>query len=86
VGQIYGRTFAFIGLERIGGIMVYDVTNQHRPKLVEYVAPADGDISPEGLPLIPADESPTGTMLLVVTYEVSSTTVIFEIEAQAPPA
>ena len=27
VGEIDGRTYAFIGLERIGGIMMYDVTD-----------------------------------------------------------
>ncbi|NEV64077.1 choice-of-anchor I family protein [Thiorhodococcus minor] len=37
VGQILGRQYAFVGLERIGGIMVYDVTNPRRPVFETYV-------------------------------------------------
>jgi hypothetical protein len=36
VGSIGGATFAFIGLERIGGIMVYNVSNPQSPRFVEY--------------------------------------------------
>ena len=35
VGTI-GRTYAFIGLERHSGIMVYDVTNPHSPAFQGY--------------------------------------------------
>lgn len=37
VGQVGGRSFAFIGLERIGGVMVYEVTNPRRPRFVQYL-------------------------------------------------
>lgn len=37
VGQVGGRTYAFVGLERIGGVMVYDVTNPRSPFYVDYV-------------------------------------------------
>jgi DNA-binding beta-propeller fold protein YncE len=79
-GMIDGRYYAFIGLERIGGIMVYDVTDPTMPSFVEYVAPAVGDFAPEGLLFIPAEDSPNGKALLVVSYEVSGTTAVFEIE------
>lgn len=36
IGQIAGRTYAFIGLERIGGIMTYDITNPEEPFFVSY--------------------------------------------------
>ena len=77
-GVVDGRTYAFVGLERIGGIMVYDVTDPMTPRFVQYQPALDGDISPEGLLFIPAVDSPNGKNLLVVTYEVSSTTTIFE--------
>lgn len=37
LGQYLGRTYAFVGLERTGGIMVYDITNPVAPFFVEYV-------------------------------------------------
>lgn len=36
VGRILGRQYAFVGLERIGGIMVYDVTNPRKPVFETY--------------------------------------------------
>lgn len=91
VANFWGRTYAFIGLERIGGIMVYDVTNPKRVKFVEYVNNRDfsadaetseaGDLGPEGLKFISAHRSPTKTPLLVVANEVSGTTTIYEIKS-----
>ena len=90
VGTIAGRTYAFIGLERIGGIMVYDVSNPHTATFATYVNTRNfsgdpelgtaGDLSPEGLVFIPARESPNGKPLLAVAFEVSGTVGIFEIE------
>ena len=39
-----------------------------------------GDLGPEGLTFVPADQSPTGKALLIVSNEVSSTTTIWEVE------
>ncbi len=41
VGEHLGRTYAFIGLERIGGIVVYDVTHPASPRFETYVNPRD---------------------------------------------
>ena len=90
-GVIKGHTFAFIGLERIGGVMVYDMTTPAAPKFVQYINSRDfsgdpasgtaGDLGPEGLIFIPETESPSGKPLLVVAYEVSGSTSIYEINA-----
>jgi len=37
-------------------------------------------LGPDGLTFVPASKSPTGHALLIVSYEVSSTTTIWEIE------
>jgi hypothetical protein len=36
IGKINGRTYAFIGLERISGVMIYDITNPSKPFFVNY--------------------------------------------------
>lgn len=36
-GTIGGRTYAFISLERVGGIMAYDITNPFRPRFTSYI-------------------------------------------------
>jgi hypothetical protein len=37
LGHLFGRDFAFVGLERIGGVMVYDITAPFSPRFVDYV-------------------------------------------------
>jgi len=91
LGEIDGRTYAFIGLERIGGVMVYDVTNPAAAQFVTYVNNRDfsdnsGDLGAEGLVFIPATDSPTDKNLLVVGNEVSGTTTVFEITAEQTPS
>ena len=80
VGTIDGKTYAFIGLERQSSILMYDITNPYAPKFVEYfVAHDKNDVSPEGMVFIPAASSPNGKNLLVVSYEVSGSTAIYEV-------
>lgn len=90
LATIDGSTYAFIGLERMGGIMVYDITNPQSPRFQHYTNNRDlgqepgngdaGDLGPEGLFYIPASDSPNGEHLLVVGNEVSGTTAIYRID------
>ena len=90
VGKVKGRYYAFVGLERVGGIMVFDVTQPENTRYVDYINNRDfsvedveeedaGDLGPEGLVFIKADDSPTGVPLLVVGNEVSGSTTIYEV-------
>jgi Ca2+-binding RTX toxin-like protein len=78
VGVINGRTYAFIGLERTGDIVVYDVSNPNQPIFVQYINTPE-DIAVEGLTFISAADSPTGKPLLVTANEVSKTVAVFEV-------
>ncbi|HBR50580.1 MAG TPA: hypothetical protein DEA71_10890, partial [Nitrospira sp.] len=78
LGKIGGRTYAFIGLERTGGIMVYDISDPQSPQFATYATTAPTDLSPEGLLFIRRKDSPNGKPLLVVSHEVSNTVTIFE--------
>ena len=96
IGKVSGRDYAFIGLERIGGVVVYDISNPKAPVFVDYVNfrdfaqagqsapgvsnPLAGDLGPEGLVFISKENSPVGTPLLVMGNEVSGTTTVFAIE------
>ena len=79
IGKAFGRTYAFIGLERAGGIMIYDISDPFAPFFIDYVSTSPVDIAPEGLVFIKEDDSPNGKALLVLSHEVSNTTTIFEI-------
>ncbi len=82
VGEIDGRTYAFIGLERVGGIMVYDVSDPFNARFETYINTrngATGDLGPEGVTFVPAQRSPTGKPLLAVSHEVSGTTAVYQV-------
>ncbi len=82
LGRFGNKTFAFVGLERVGGVMVYDITNPASPSFATYLntrTGTTGDLGPEGLTLIPAAQSPNGKPLLVVGNEVSGTTAVLQI-------
>ena len=81
VGAINDTMYAFIGLERIGGVMVYDVSNPTAPVFVDYINSRDtaafgGDNGPEDLKFIKRGSK----YYLVSSNEVSATVAVFEIE------
>ncbi|AOW99394.1 hypothetical protein BJP34_07940 [Moorena producens PAL-8-15-08-1] len=94
--ELFGRTFAFIGFEQIGGFIVYDVTDPENPFFVNYINNRDflgdpeagtaGDLGPEGLLFISAEDSPNDTPMLVVNNEVSGTTTVYSIEQVPEPS
>lgn len=93
IGVMGDKTFAFVGMERIGGVMVYNVTNPQAPVFVDYLNTREdwttedpstvlaqaGDLGPEGLTFVSAADSPNGKALLIVGNEVSGTTSIYEV-------
>ncbi|SDO28296.1 LPXTG-motif cell wall anchor domain-containing protein [Microbacterium sp. ru370.1] len=47
IGEVDGRTYAFIGLERVGGVMTYDITDPANATYAGYVNNRDFSISVE---------------------------------------
>ncbi|WP_051224344.1 choice-of-anchor I family protein [Flavobacterium tegetincola] len=84
VGTINGSVYAFITLERIGGMMTYDVTNPMAPVFISYknnrgTTDVTSDLGPEGIIYINPTDSPLTTGLVVMANEVSSTLSIYQI-------
>lgn len=80
--QFGTKSFAFAVLERVGGIVAYDVSIPSAPTLAAYVnsrSGTAGDLGPEAITFIPARQSPSRRPLLVVGHEVSGTTAIYEV-------
>ena len=72
LGEIDGKTFAFIGMERNNGIFMFDITDPNAPSFFGYTRTSDGSntpLRPEGMSFISAADSPNGQNLLIVGYE-----------------
>lgn len=111
IGEIAGRTYAFIAQERAGDLFVYDITNpfntafvthyNNRDFTVDYeidddlADPCDinagmdcskvnmaGDLGPESIKFISADDSPTNKPLLIIGNEVSGTVTVYQVTEQ----
>ena len=94
-GVIDGRRYAFIGLERMGGFFVYDITDVDAPEYASYTNARDvsvdmdtengalmaGDLGPESIVFIDAEQSPVpGVPLLAVGNEVSGSTTLYRLD------
>ena len=92
IGEVNGQTYAFIGLERTGGIMVYNITNPYNVSFEHYTINRDltvdiksahtiaGDLGPEGMSFVKASDSPTQKALLIVGNEVSGSTTVYQLD------
>ena len=69
VGVVDGKTFAFVGLERSAGVMVYDISDPANATFVQYYNKNGNDRSPEGLVFIDQNKSDNGQAYLISTNE-----------------
>lgn len=87
VGMVDGRTYAFVALERIGGIMAYDITDPADIRYSNYINTRDfasedgigGDSGPEGLAFIPAAAGNDGKALLLTGCEITGTMPVYAL-------
>ena len=90
VAQLFGRPYLFVMLERVGGVVVYELSEPAAPRFVHYLNTRDftqqpgsvaaGDLGPEAARVIPGEASPNGRPLLLVSNEVSGTLRVFQID------
>lgn len=95
IGVLNGRTYAFIGLERVSAVMVYDMTDLDSIHYVRTLANRDfaatslatsGDLGPEGLHFISEANSPDSAAYLVTSNEVSGSITLWRLTSLLPPA
>jgi len=84
IGKIGAKHYAFIALERTGGVVAYDVTNPHAPRFVQWAnnrttASLGGDLGSEGIIFIPRAQSPKDTAYVVMANEVSATVSVYSV-------
>ena len=85
---INGSHYVFVGLERIGGSMVFNIDNPVNPVYVGYynnrsTTSSGPDLGTEGIIYIPAQNSPNGESILILANEVSSTLSIYQVNTCA---
>ena len=81
---INGNHYLFVSLERVGGVMLFNVDVPSTPVYVGYynnrsVASNGPDRGAEGIIIIKKEDSPTGNDIVILANEISSTLSIFDI-------
>ncbi|WP_341836160.1 choice-of-anchor I family protein [Chitinophaga pollutisoli] len=66
IGTMGNKSIAFVGLERVDAVAIYDVTDPLAPRFLKMLKTGD---APEGVLFVDAQSSPTGKSLLVVSSE-----------------
>lgn len=85
LGTINGQTYAFITLERTGGVMVYNITDPNNPTLTDYkhsrmTSAYGGDNGPEGITYVAPENTTTGKGYVIVANEISGTLSLYEVQ------
>lgn len=91
VAMIAGKPYAFVSMERVGGLMVFNISNPAAPQFVQYVnnrglTGLTGDRGPEGIIYVTQPNSPTGKAYVVLGNEISSSVSVYEIACPSSTA
>ncbi|MGG7551364.1 choice-of-anchor I family protein [Chryseobacterium arthrosphaerae] len=84
LGTINGQTYAFITLERTGGVMVYNITDPNNPTFTDYkhsrsTSAYGGDNGPEGIIYIAPENTTTNKGYVIIANEISGTLSMYEV-------
>lgn len=88
LGNINGQTYAFITLERTGGVMVYNITDPNNPTFTDYkhsrsTSAYGGDNGPEGIIYIAPENTTTNKGYVIIANEISGTLSMYEVATPA---
>ena len=75
IGVVNNKTLAFVALERVDAIAVYDVSNPAAPQFIKLIKTGD---APEGVLFVPVNESPNGKSLLITSNEGDGTVKFYQ--------
>jgi len=89
LGSINDTMYAFVALERVGGVMVYNISNPAAPVFVQYINTRDtatfaGDNGAEGIIFLHAKANKQNKHYVITANEVSGTLGVFEVKAYKP--
>lgn len=90
VAPLAGKIYAFVSLERVGGVAVYDITDPAKPIFTDYLNTRSatayaGDHGPEGITFVSESQSPDGKPYILVANEISGTLTIFRLDVPSAP-
>ncbi|MDZ7847705.1 MAG: choice-of-anchor I family protein [Owenweeksia sp.] len=88
VGEVDGVQYAFVALKKMGGIMIYNLSDPTSPQFEMYElnrnfsamanSPAAGDLGPSSLRFVPASQTAEGIATLYIANEVSGTISVYQ--------
>jgi hypothetical protein len=84
-GKVGANHYVFVGMERQGAILMFNVNDPATPVFVTSINNVeDGLVGPESIQFISAANSPTGNPLLLIGYEIGGKIGVYSLTDTAP--
>jgi hypothetical protein len=84
-GKIGANNYVFVGMERQGAILMFNVNDPAAPVFVTSINNVtDGLVAPESITFISAANNPTDNPLLLIGYEVGGKIGVYSLTDSAP--
>ncbi len=90
--ELFGKDYVAVGLERMGGLVFFDVSDVQSPEYIDYInnrnfnvnaeTPEAGDLGVEDIVFVPSHKSPNEKPMLITANEISGTISFFGVTPQ----
>ena len=74
IGTVGSKKVAFVAMERVDAVAIYDITSPSKPVFLKIIKCGD---APEGVLYVPAKDSPTKRSLLIISSEGDGVVKVF---------